>query len=92
MNTLGRSKHAKERKQWVSWLAGYGAARFYDAFVRIAQGARSTCQHCGEDVYLDMVEGGGVPDWRTASGDYGCYLSPDTCDEGTGSHTPAKLA
>lgn len=40
--------------------------------------------------YLDIVEGGGVPDWRTDDGDYGCGDSPETNDEGTGGHYPRK--
>ena len=79
-----------DEKAWVKWLAKYGPLDFYKAFVRIAQDAESTCVHCGEKVYLDIVEGGGVPDWRTVDGDYGCGSSPDTTDEGTGSHQPRK--
>jgi len=78
-----------DRKSWAKWLERYGAEQFFDAFVRSAQGARSTCIHCGEAIYLDIVEGGGVPDWGI-DGDYGCYLSPDTTDEGTGGHEPER--
>jgi len=79
-----------DREDWIKWFETFGAGRFYDSFVASAQDARGTCRHCGEYIYLDIVEGGGVPDWRTADGDYGCGDSPDTCDEGTGSHIPLK--
>ena len=59
------------RADWVTWLESYGAGKFYDAFVRNAQGAQSTCVHCGNSIRLDIVEGGGVPDWNY-DGDYGC--------------------
>ena len=81
----------KDKVQWVKWLAGYGADKFFDAFVATAQGAKGKCVHCGEAIYLDIVEGGGVPDWKTADGDYGCFKSPDTCEDGTGGHEPEKL-
>lgn len=38
-----------------------------------------------------IAEGGGIPDWRTADGDYGCDNSPDTSEDGTGGHMPRKL-
>lgn len=81
---------AESREQWVSWLAAYGLGEFYDAFIRSVQNAESVCVHCGEQIYCDIVEGGGVPDWRTSDGDYGCSYSPDTNDEGTGGHEPRK--
>lgn len=80
-----------QREDWVAWLAGYGAGEFYDAFLSIAQGAKGRCIHCGEDIYLDIVEGGGVPDWGV-DGDYGCWASPDTNDEGTGGHEAEKAS
>ena len=87
------SKKAQESKEaWVRWLEHYGADNFYDAFVRTAQGAEGRCIHCGERIYLDIVEGGGVPDWCTVFGDYGCFESPDTCEDGTGGHEPQKVA
>lgn len=82
---------AKVKANWVSWLRSYGAGKFFDAFVALAQDAESTCVYCGEKIYLDIVEGGGVPDWRTAGGDYGCDNSPDTDEEGTGGHMPKRL-
>jgi len=79
-----------DKAKWVAWLKTYGADKFYDAFVRIAQGARSRCVFCGQYIFLDIVEGGGIPDWKTASGDYGCDQSPETCLEGCGSHKAQK--
>lgn len=79
-----------DREQWGKWLRGYGAEKFYDAFMENAQGARSQCIQCDKDIYLDIAEGGGVTDWRTADGDYGCFESPETSEEGTGPHMPSK--
>jgi hypothetical protein len=85
------------RQGWIAWLENYGIGKFYDAFLSNAQGAQSTCIHCGQNIYLDIVEGGGVPDWGSKissdiSGlDYGCPDSPDTCEDGTGGHEPEKL-
>lgn len=78
---------ASGAREWAKWLESYGAERFYDAFIESAQGAQGQCIHCGEAIYLDIVEGGGVPDWRTSDGDYGCSDSPDTSEDGVGGHT-----
>jgi hypothetical protein len=80
-----------EKAAWVAWLKVYSAEKFFEAFMENAQGARSTCLHCGEPIYLDIVEGGGVCDWRTEEGDYGCNDSPETTTEGCGSHKPQGL-
>lgn len=80
-----------DREAWVEWLLWYSPEKFYDSFIRRAQDAKSTCQLCGYKIYLDIREGGGIPDWRTRDGDYGCGESPDNTDEGTGSHVPYKL-
>ena len=80
-----------ERQAWVEWLKDYGLGQFFDAFVSNAQGAQSTCVYCREHIYLDIVEGGGVPDWKTSDGDYGCPDSPETCKEGMGSHFPERI-
>ncbi len=82
---------SKDKRGWVSWFNSYGADRFYDAFIFNSQGAQSTCSYCGQHIYLDIVEGGGVPDWKTEDGDYGCGDSPETREQGTGSHMPEKL-
>lgn len=81
----------KAKQDWIKWLEGYGADKFYDAFVKLAQDAKGKCVYCGEDIFLDIVEGGGVPDWKLADGDYGCNDSPETCEEGCGSHKPETL-
>jgi hypothetical protein len=85
------TKANRLKEAWVKWLEQYGAAKFYESFMKIAQDAKSTCVFCGEEIYLDIAEGGGCPDWRTIDGDYGCSASPDTNEEGTGSHQPEKL-
>lgn len=77
------------REQWAKWLETYGAEKFYDAFMKSAQGARSVCIQCGHFIYLDIEEGGGIPDWKTSNGDYGCGNSPDTNEDGTGGHIPS---
>ena len=74
----------RDRKSWVAWLKSFGAARFYDAFILTAQDAEGRCVRCGHVIYLDIRDGGGVPDWRTGAGDYGCY--------GSGCHVAQRLA
>lgn len=80
------------RESWAAWLLSYGADKFFDSFLKTAQGAESQCVNCHQPIYLDIVVGGGVPDWGTEDGDFGCGRSPDTNDEGTGSHVPRKAA
>ena len=82
------SKAAKE--SWVEWLKNYGLMKFLNSFLRSVEGAESTCRHCGEKIYVDVMVGGGVPDWSTKDGDFGCPDSPDTNSEGTGAHEPIK--
>jgi hypothetical protein len=91
MTTAAKEKATADREAWCRWLASYGAARFYDAFVAHAQEAESRCTQCGHPIYLDIVEGGGVPDWKTWDGDYGCPSSPDTTSEGTGGHKARRI-
>ena len=94
---MAKTKTAKDAKDWVAWLQGYGPLKFYRAFMRSAQYAEGTCIHCRQEIYLDIAEGGGVPDWGsripgiTSGLDYGCDKSPDTTSEGVGSHEPRKL-
>jgi len=76
-----------DKTSWAKWLKHYGAEKFYDAFMRNAQGAESVCIYCKRPITLDIAEGGGVPDWSD-NGDYGCFESPDTDDDGTGGHMP----
>ena len=79
-----------EKQSWVKWLEGYGAINFLEAFLLNVEGAKSTCRHCGEKIYVDVMIGGGVADWSTEDGDFGCPDSPDTNDDGTGGHEPVK--
>ena len=84
-------RYTKAQKQsWVDWLTGYGLLKFLNSFLHNVEGAQSTCRHCGETIYVDVMVGGGVPDWSTEDGDFGCPNSPDTNDEGTGGHMPIK--
>lgn len=87
----------KIRAEWVRWLKSYGPGQLFDAILQNTQGAESQCIHCGQKIYLDIVEGGGVPDWGSAIPgvdglDYGCPNSPDSDDEGTGGHMPRRLS
>lgn len=91
-----KAQNEQARAGWIKWLEDFGIGAFYDAFITHAQGAQASCRHCGEQIYLDIVEGGGVPDWGSAMDgidglDYGCPNSPDTDEEGTGGHDPRKL-
>ena len=87
----------KTKQGWVKWLKSYGAGNFFDAFVKFSHDAESECVNCGEKIYLDIVDGGGGPDWGAAFPgptrglDYGCDRSPHTNSEGTGGHVPKKL-
>ena len=80
----------KDKADWVEWLKGYGASEFLQAFLRNAHGAESRCVHCHSPIYLDLLEGGGIADWKTKDGDYGCDRSPETNSEGTGGHMPVR--
>ena len=88
---MKKPKMSKEKREWIAWLKSYGPGKFYDAFVRTAQGAKSQCQYCHQDIFLDIVEGGGVADWKTEDGDYGCDRSPEATAEACGSHLPEKI-
>jgi len=79
-----------EAKQWATWLHRYGAEAFYHSFMASSQDAKGRCIYCQNDIFLDMAEGGGVPDWKTDDGDYGCDNSPDTTEDGCGGHTAEK--
>ena len=85
------STQTAEIKDWLKWLKSYGTEKFIAAFMQNAHGAQGTCTHCAQPIYLDLLEGGGVADWKTADGDYGCSESPDTCEEETGNHFPIRL-
>ena len=66
------------------WLKTYGAKKFLDAFLQNAQDAEGRCIYCNLPIYLDIIEGCGIPDWQTLDGDYGC-------EAGVGSHLPNRL-
>lgn len=78
------------KESWLAWLQEYGTDKFLDAFLESVEGAESVCVHCGEKIYVDVLIGGGVPDWSDNSGDFGCADSPDTNEDGTGGHVPRK--
>ena len=85
----------KDRQSWVKWLETYDKGELFDSLIYSIQNAKSECANCGEEIYCDIVEGGGVPDWGTkmhgSKGlDYGCFDSPDTNEDGTGGHVPVK--
>lgn len=94
---MARPTAKQSRTAWIKWLEKYGIGKFYDAFLRTAQYAESECVYCGEKIYLDIVEGGGVPDWGSRIGtdakglDYGCSNSPETDADGTGGHKARNL-
>lgn len=93
---MAKKPTAKQtRKEWIKWLESYGIGKFYDAFIRTAQYAESVCVYCHEKIYLDIAEGGGIPDWGSAFStgglDYGCAESPDTNEDGQGSHKARNL-
>ena len=77
-------------RAWVSWLKKYGARKYLESFLHNVEGARGTCRHCHQEIFVDVLIGGGVPDWSTKDGDFGCDRSPETCSEGTGGHMPIK--
>jgi hypothetical protein len=95
--TPKRPTAKQARAEWIKWLEGYGIGKFFDAFLATAQYAESKCVYCGQRIYLDIVEGGGVPDWGAAFEegkpglDYGCSNSPDTNEDGTGGHKARNL-
>ena len=88
---ISQKKALSMADSWASWLNGYGAKKFYQHFIGSSQNAESECVQCGRKIYLDIAEGGGVPDWCTQDGDYGCFESPDTNEDGTGGHVAKKL-
>lgn len=53
----------------------------------IATGEESTCTQCHQRITAVIDPYSGVTDWG-ARGDFGCDTSPDTNEEGTGSHNP----
>ena len=85
------TKLEKSKRDWCAWLKSYGIKKFLNHFIVNAHGAEGACKNCQQKIYLDLLEGGGVADWKTKGGDYGCDQSPDTCPDGVGGHMPVKL-
>lgn len=81
----------EEIERWVRWLDNHGGRLFLEHFLNDAQNARGTCKFCSDYIYLDVIEGGGIADWRTSDGDYGCEMSPETSRDSLGSHKAIKL-
>jgi hypothetical protein len=82
-----------EKRAWLKWLEGYGAPMFLEAFLRTVENVESECVYCHEKIYVDVLIGGGVPDWSTEDGDFGCVYNPDNSvnmDEGVCGHAPKR--
>lgn len=76
----------KDKEAWAEWITGYGADKFLDDAIIRLHGAVSVCDYCERTITLDAGIGtGGVFDWHD-DGDYGCDDSPETTEEGCGSH------
>lgn len=80
----------KDKRCWVNWLKQYGLRKFLDSFLRNVEGAESICQHCHKRIFIDVMIGGGVPDWSTEDGDFGCDKSPEREGDCVGGHMPIK--
>lgn len=87
---MSRESLESKKAGWVKWLESYGSDKFLDSFLKSVEGAESRCVYCGEPIYVDVLVGGGVPDWSTADGDFGCHKRSGTCGEYTGSHSPKR--
>lgn len=84
-------KHTEgEIRSWLRWCKTYTIERFIRAFLSNVEGAQGTCQYCRRSIYVDVLIGGGVPDWSTEDGDFGCDAAPDTDRDGCGAHMPIK--
>lgn len=54
-----------------------------------AYGKPQRCHYCDVNIYdARNMSGSITADWATADGDFGCDESPDTTEEGVGSHLP----
>lgn len=94
MTTTYKQKPAPQTKankqQWLKWLEDYGTDKFLDAFLRTVENAESICIHCHQTIYVDVLIGGGIPDWSTEDGDFGCDEHPQSNEEGCYGHEPRK--
>lgn len=86
--SVDKVKLASASEAELRALAGGGAPAPYVA--QFKDHARSgPCLYCGEIVVDGAEESGftGIgPDWMTKDGDFGCGASPETTEEGVGSH------
>lgn len=69
----------------------------YDALpADIITGERSECIYCGQDIGAVIDGSSGCFDWGSSLSeddsieDFGCDSSPDTDEDGTGSHNPGE--
>lgn len=90
MTQVEKMKTSLSKRAWLKWLQEYTPAKFLEAFLTNVEGAEGTCTHCHQYIYVDVLIGGGVPDWSTEDGDFGCDASPDTTADCCGSHMPIK--
>jgi hypothetical protein len=63
---------------------------FHTQLHDIPTGRIATCQHCAEPIAEVKDPQSGCLDWYSDGGDSGCGGSPDTSDEGVGSHEPEE--
>ncbi len=68
----------KDKLSSVKWQQFFTPLKFLEMFLINAEGAQSTCAYCHEDIFLDVLIGGGVTDWSTEDGDFGCPDSPES--------------
>lgn len=85
-----KMRMTKDVRGWLAWFKDFGARAFLKAFLHNVEGAESRCQYCHEPIYVDVLIGGGVPDWSTADGDFGCDRSPERDGDCCGGHMPVK--
>jgi hypothetical protein len=55
----------------------------------IVTGETAVCVNCDRTITAVVDPYSGMVDWGD-NGDFGCFDSPDTDDEGTGSHDPGE--
>jgi len=77
----------KEKSGWARWLDNFGPRPFLNHFLRNVEGAESICAHCNHTIYVDVMIGGGVADWSTFDGNFGCQSV-----RSNGSHMPRRRA
>ena len=65
------------KRAWVAWLKSYGLKKFLDSFLANVEDAAGTCRYCKEQIFVGVLIGGGVADWSTEDGDFGCSENPE---------------